>query len=97
MELYTSLLNNRMTQMSNETNATVKRLTIITTVFMPLTLIASVGGMSEWSMMTGPSNWKVSYPLFLAAMAVIGILNYLVIKRLEKGSFSLRKKEGASV
>jgi len=96
MELYTSLLNNRMTQMSNETNATVKRLTIITTVFMPLTLIASIGGMSEWSMMTGPSNWKISYPLFLAAMAVIGILNYFFIKGLEKGTFSFRKNNTLS-
>ena len=97
MELYTSMLNNRMTQMSNETNATVKRLTIITTVFMPLTLIASIGGMSEWSMMTGPQNWKLSYPLFLAAMVVIGALNFIFIKGLEKGYFSFRKRREASL
>lgn len=84
MELYTSLLNNRMTQMSNQTNASVKRLTIITTVFMPLTLIASIGGMSEWSMMTGPDNWRISYPLFFIGMIVIGVLNFWVINRLYK-------------
>lgn len=97
MELYTSLLNNRMTQMSNETNATVKRLTIIMTVFMPLTLIAGIGGMSEWSMMTGPENWKVSYPVFLLAMAVIGAVNYYFIKGLEKGTFSFGKKPEKSL
>ena len=84
MELYTSLLNNKMTQMSNETNASVKRLTLITTVFMPLTLLASIGGMSEWTMMTGPEHWKLSYPLFLLGMVIIGIVNYYFIRRIEK-------------
>ena len=84
MELYTSLLNNLMTKSSNETNASVRRLTVITTVFMPLTLIAGIGGMSEWSMMTGPENWKISYPIFLLAMIVIAGLNFYLIKRLER-------------
>jgi magnesium transporter len=84
MELYTSILNNLMTRMSNDTNASVKRLTLITTVFMPLTLLAGIGGMSEWSMMTGPANWKTSYPLFLLGMVVIAVINYYLIKRLEK-------------
>jgi magnesium transporter len=84
MELYTSLLNNLMTKMSNETNISVRRLTMIATVFMPLTLLASIGGMSEWSMMTGPENWKITYPLFLAAMVVIAVLNYIIIKKVER-------------
>jgi magnesium transporter len=84
MELYTSLLNNLMTKMSNKTNASMKRLTLIATIFMPLTLLAGIGGMSEWSMITGPENWRISYPLFLLGMLVIAILNYIVIKRLEK-------------
>jgi magnesium transporter len=84
MELYTSLLNNLMTRASNETNASVRRLTLIATVFMPLTLLASIGGMSEWSMMTGPGNWKITYPLFLLGMVVIAIINYLLIRRIEK-------------
>jgi magnesium transporter len=83
MELYTSLLNNLMTKMSNNTNSSVRRLTLIATIFMPLTLIAGIGGMSEWSMMTGPSNWKIAYPVFLLGMVVIGIVNYYLIKRLE--------------
>ncbi len=84
MELYTSLLNNLMTRASNETNASVRRLTLIATVFMPLTLLASIGGMSEWSMMTGPQNWKVSYPLFLLGMVVIAVINYVLIRGIEK-------------
>jgi magnesium transporter len=84
MELYTSLLNNQMTKMSNDTNMSVRRLTMVATIFMPLTLIAGIGGMSEWSMMTGPENWKVSYPLFIASMAVIAALSYFLIKLIEK-------------
>jgi len=93
MELYTSLLNNKMTQTSNETNASVKRLTMIATVFMPLTLIASIGGMSEWSMMTGPDNWQISYPMFILGMVVIGGINYYLIWGLEKGIFSRKKQK----
>ncbi len=84
MELNTSLQNNIMTKVSNQTNASVRRLTLITTVFMPLTLLASIGGMSEWSMITGPDNWKIAYPLFLLGMIIIGVLNYIILRRIEK-------------
>ena len=66
MEMYLSMLNNQMAQAANETNATVRRLTFITTIFMPLSLLAGIGGMSEWTMMTGAANWRIAYPLFLA-------------------------------
>jgi magnesium transporter len=84
MQVYLTILNNQMAFAANQTNATVRRLTFITTIFMPLTLLAGIGGMSEWSMMTGPENWRVSYPLFLLAMAIIGIVNYYLLKRLGK-------------
>lgn len=84
LEMNISMLNNLMTKTANETNLSVRRLTLISTVFMPLTLLAGIGGMSEWSMMTGPDNWKTSYPLFLVAMVVIGLANYLLIRKLER-------------
>lgn len=90
MELYTSLQNNLMTRSANETNASVRRLTLIATVFMPLTLIASIGGMSEWTMMTNDLSWKVSYPLFILAMVIIAVVNYLVIRKIEKKGRLLR-------
>ena len=85
MELYTSLLNNQMTKVSNETNASVRRLTLIATIFMPLTLIASIGGMSEWTMITGASNWKTAYPLFMLGLILVGLINLYLIRRLDKG------------
>jgi magnesium transporter len=84
MEMYLSMLNNKMTMTSNQTNAVVKRLTFITTIFMPLTLLAGIGGMSEWSMMTGAQNWKVSYPAFLGLMAVIAGINYLALRLFDR-------------
>jgi magnesium transporter len=96
MELYTSLLNNLMTKASNETNISVRRLTLITTIFMPLTLLASIGGMSEWSMMTGASNWRTAYPLFLFGMVIIGISNYWLIRRMEKKNSIKAEKNQAT-
>jgi len=84
MEMYLSMLNNQMTRAANETNVTVRRLTFITTIFLPLSLLAGIGGMSEWSMMTGPENWRIAYPAFLLAMVVIGFVNYYLLKLLDK-------------
>jgi magnesium transporter len=84
--MYLSMLNNQMTKAANETNVTVRRLTFITTIFMPLTLLAGIGGMSEWSMMTGPENWRIAYPAFLLAMVVIGFASYYLLNRLETRS-----------
>ncbi len=84
MEMYLSMLNNQMALAANQTNATVRRLTFITTIFMPLTLLAGIGGMSEYSMMTGPHNWRLAYPLFLGAMVLLGIGSYFFLKWLEK-------------
>ncbi len=73
MEMYLSMINNQMTKAANDTNITVRRLTVINTIFMPLTLLAGIGGMSEYSMMTGAANWRIAYPVFLLAMVVIGV------------------------
>jgi magnesium transporter len=61
---------------------------------MPLTLLASIGGMSEWTMMTGgEERWKTAYILFIIGLIIIGSINYFLIKGLEKGIFSRKKKK----
>jgi magnesium transporter len=84
MELYASMLNNQMARDSNQTNASVRRLTLITTVFMPLTLIAGIFGMSEWTAMTGPEKLPNSYIIFGIILLVIGLANYIFIRWLER-------------
>jgi magnesium transporter len=83
-EIHLSMLNNQMAIAAQKTNVKVERLTLITTIFMPLTLLAGIGGMSEWSMMTGPEHWKISYSMFLLGMAVIGAGNYYFLKWLDR-------------
>ncbi len=84
MEIDLSLRSNEMARAANRTNRSVRRLTFITTIFLPLSLFAGIGGMSEWSMMTGPSNWRITYPLFLLGMAVVGAVCYFFLKRIIK-------------
>jgi len=84
LEVQLALANNRLALVGNRTNLAVRRLTFITTVFMPLSFLAGVGGMSEWSMMTGPQNWRIAYPAFLVAMATIGAASYWALKWLDR-------------
>jgi magnesium transporter len=80
MEIDLSMRSNEMARASNRTNRSVRRLTLITIVFLPLSLLASIGGMSEWSMITGPENWRLTYPLFLLGMVAIGAISYFFLK-----------------
>jgi magnesium transporter len=69
-----------LSNVSNKTNETVKRLTTVATICMPLSIVAGIGGMSEWSMMTGSANWMISYPLFILGLCALGFGTYLFFK-----------------
>jgi len=72
VDIYLSSLNNRM-------NAIMKVLTIIATIFMPLTFLAGVYGMNFKYM--PELEWPWGYPLVLALMAGIGIAMLLLFRR----------------
>lgn len=86
-EIYSSILSGLMdargTIINNNMNVLFKQLTMINVIFLPLNLIASVGGMSEYSMMTAGINWKLSYALFIITMLVLGYVTFRFIKKLE--------------
>lgn len=84
VQIQLSLASNAMTESANRTNRSVNRLTLITTIFMPLSLIAGIGGMSEWTMVTGPENWKIAYPILISFMALMGSINYFILKWLDR-------------
>jgi magnesium transporter len=84
METYLSLINHRMSVTANTTNRVMKRLTLVNTIFMPLTLLAGIGGMSEWSMMTGSENWRIAYPAFLLLMVLVGAADFYVLRWIDK-------------
>jgi len=66
-------------------NKRVSKLTSISIVFMPINILAGIGGMSEFSMMTKDFNigWPVAYGAFLTGSALIGWATYHVLKAFE--------------
>ena len=66
-------------------NKRVSKLTSISIVFMPINIIAGIGGMSEFSMMTKDFNveWPVAYGGFLLGSVLIGWSTYHFLKFFE--------------
>lgn len=65
-------------------NRRVNQLTVFSVVFMPINILAGIGGMSEFSMMTDGIGWPIAYGAFVSCAAGIGWLTYVVLKRLER-------------
>ncbi|MGE8064295.1 magnesium transporter CorA family protein [Pseudomonas sp. NPDC089569] len=82
--VFSGLIDARGNLMNNSMNNLLRKLTLINVVFLPLNLIASIGGMSEFSMMTAGTPWWISYPLFLTAMMLGAGLMVVGLKRLAK-------------
>lgn len=80
-ERASSLIDIYLSSISNRMNEIMKVLTIITTIFIPLSFIAGIYGMnfdtsSPWNM--PELHWRYGYPAVLAVMALIvaGLLIY---------------------
>jgi magnesium transporter len=82
-----------MSHISNKMNEVMKVLTIIATIFIPLTFIAGVYGMNfnpEISPYNMPElNWYWGYPVIMTFMLVIGIA-MVFISNAETGCDGLR-------
>ncbi len=61
-------------------NRYISQLTIINIVFMPLNLLAGIGGMSEYTMMTEGIPWPVAYSVFTVGIVLIGWLTFVALK-----------------
>ncbi len=72
LDIYLSSINSRM-------NEIMKVLTIIATIFIPLTLIASIYGMNFKYM--PELEWHWGYPVVLLTMAVLSILMLIYFRR----------------
>lgn len=76
-EVASSLMDLLMTQASNRLNEVMKVLTIVSTIFLPMTFIAGVYGMnfdtnaSGWSM--PELKWPLGYPFSIALMLLSAI------------------------
>jgi magnesium transporter len=69
-EMVSSMMEIYLSSVSYRLNAVMKVLTIITTIFMPLSFIASIYGMNFEHMPELKSTW--GYPAVLAVMAISG-------------------------
>ncbi|MEI7948311.1 MAG: magnesium transporter CorA family protein [bacterium] len=78
--VFTGLMDARASVVSNNLNVLMKRLTVINVVFVPLNVIAGIGGMSEFSMMTQGIPWPIAYSLFVLALTIIGLTTYKILR-----------------
>ncbi|WP_338447825.1 magnesium/cobalt transporter CorA [Niallia oryzisoli] len=82
-ELTADIRDSYLSLNSHQTNNVMKVLTIITSIFAPLTFIAGIYGMNFEHM--PELTWKYGYLLALGIMVIVGVLLYLWFKR--KGWF----------
>lgn len=66
-------------------NKRVSKLTSVGLIFMPINILAGIGGMSEFSMMAGDFGvkWPAAYAGFLIGAGVVGWATYHVLKFFE--------------
>ncbi|MCX6138944.1 MAG: magnesium transporter CorA family protein, partial [Ignavibacteriales bacterium] len=90
--VFSGLMDARGNLVNNNMNILLKKLTVINIVFLPLNLIAGIGGMSEYSMMTQGVHWTISYTIFSIFLVIVGVLTaYLLNKVSFVESRSMRR------
>jgi len=78
-EAYTSVLSNRLSILSNKMNEVMKRLTVIATIFMPLTFLAGVYGMNFHYF--PEITWRYGYYVFWGICIIVGLFMYWFFRR----------------
>lgn len=88
--ILTGMSDARVSVVSNNLAQIMKYLAIINIVFMPLTVITGLGGMSEFSMMTEGIWWPHAYSAMVLFMIIVGYVTYLLVRRI--GATGSRKR-----
>jgi magnesium transporter len=65
-------------------NRRINKLTVFGVVFMPINILAGMGGMSEFSMMTQGIPWPLAYGAFLLASCFMGTATFMALKYFER-------------
>jgi magnesium transporter len=78
-DLISGMLDIYLSSVSNRMNEVMKVLTIIATVFIPLTFIAGLYGMNFRYM--PELEWRWGYPLVWLVMLIVGVLMVLYFRR----------------
>jgi magnesium transporter len=72
----------RASVVGNNQAVFMKYLAIINVVFLPLMVITSLGGMSEFTMMTSSIWWPHAYSALALALVILGYVTYLLVHRI---------------
>ncbi|HAH31967.1 MAG TPA: divalent metal ion transporter [Elusimicrobia bacterium] len=87
-EIYSSILaglmDARASIVSNNLNVMMKNLNAVVIAVAVPSFFAGVGGMSELCTLTGITNPRLAFLVFVITMATVGLLTYYIIKRMEK-------------
>lgn len=87
------LMDARGTIINNNMNVLLKNLTLINVVFLPLNLIASIFGMSEYTEITRGMDWRLAYTIFLGVMLVLGWITWWwLVRVLDRNQDRTRQK-----
>jgi magnesium transporter len=75
------MLDARGNIINNNMNVLLKNLTIVNVIFLPLGVIAGMGGMSEFSMMLDhySVDWRVGYAGFTAGLILLGLVLWFIV------------------
>jgi magnesium transporter len=95
-DILTSLTDARGNIVNNNLNILIKRLTIVSVVFMPLNVLAGIGGMSEFSAMTQGIPFQFSYPVLALAFIGVAVATWFVIKKMSPEEEKGRKRSRLS-
>jgi magnesium transporter len=83
-QVLSSLMDARASIVSNNLNVMMKNLNAIVIAVAVPSFFAGVGGMSEFSAVTGIKHWYIAYPLFVLFMLLIGGITFVFIKQWER-------------
>jgi magnesium transporter len=83
-QVLSGLMDARASVISNNLNVMMKNLNALVIAVAVPSFFAGVGGMSEFSGMIGFTNWKIGYPVFLFSMILIGLITFIITKKVEK-------------
>jgi magnesium transporter len=78
-EMIGSMMDLLMANNANRMNSIMKTLTLMSTIFIPLTLLSSIYGMNFEFM--PELHWKYGYPVFLGSMLTVGSIMYIYMKK----------------
>ena len=78
-DMIASMMDLLMANNANRMNSIMKTLTLVSTIFIPMTLVSSIYGMNFEFM--PELHWKYGYFIFLGCLIAMGVTMYFYMKK----------------